>query len=243
MMRGVPVECICDRAADADLIVMTSHGRTGLSRAWLGSVADGIMRRTTIPVLMLRPENKSGSRAEARTGFKRILVPIDGSKLAGEALGPAIDLAKAVNADLALFRAVHPIPLAMASDPTTPISYQPEIVDEEATALAIADVQEQFATLAGRLEITHGIKVFSQVVADARSADAILEFAREHEIDCIAMTTHGRGASRLLWGSIADKVLRGAHIPVLLRRPIGVVENYLGSVQVSEHVPAAAGHI
>ena len=95
VMRGAATEKICERATDADLIVMTSHGRTGLSRAWLGSVADGVVHRTPVPVLILRAERPTQPRGAGRHGFERILVPIDGSELSGEALGPAIELAKA----------------------------------------------------------------------------------------------------------------------------------------------------
>jgi nucleotide-binding universal stress UspA family protein len=241
VMRGTPTECICDRALDADLIVMTSHGRTGLSRAWLGSVADSIVRRTSAPVLILRPEKTSTPRAPSRHSFKRILVPIDGSELAGEALGPATQLAKAIGADLSLFRAVPPVPLLAAYDATVPIVYQPMVVDQEATETLRLQVTSELGALAERLHDAHGLSVTFDATISAQSADAIVQFARAHNIDCIAMTTHGRGASRLLLGSVADKVLRGSGLPVLLRRPVRVVEGYLKSEDIVEQLPALAG--
>jgi nucleotide-binding universal stress UspA family protein len=241
VMRGAATEKICERATDADLIVMTSHGRTGLSRAWLGSVADGVVHRTSVPVLVLRAERPTQPRGMAHHGFKRILVPIDGSELAGEALGPAIELAKAVGASITLFRAVHPIPLIAAYDVTLPLTFQPMVVDADATEHALARVKGELATIAEQLRHAHGLDVDFGVAADARSADAIVEFARARAIDCIAMSTHGRGASRLVIGSVADKVLRGSGLPVLLRHPVGVVESYLNPEEVEDQLPALAG--
>lgn len=241
VLRGVPADRICERALDADLVVMTSHGRTGMSRAWLGSVADAVVRRTPAPVLILRPRKTSKPRSPVRRGFKHILVPIDGSELAGEALGPAIDLATALGADLTLFRAIFPVPLVAAYDATIPLGYQPMIVDEETSGRLISEMKDRLATIAERLHEAHGIPVSLDVVASARPADAILQCAHEHEIDCIAMSTHGRGMSRLFVGSVADKILRGSGLPVLLRRPVGVVENYLGSEEEAAEIPALRG--
>jgi nucleotide-binding universal stress UspA family protein len=240
VMRGMPAERICERAADADLVVMTSHGRTGLSRAWLGSVADSVVRRTSVPVLMLRPENTAKPRAVARHSFKHILVPIDGSELAGEALTSAIQLAKAVGADLALFRVVPTIPLIAAYDMTVPLGYQPMVVDQEATERLRVQVKSELGALADRLYDAHGLAVTFDAVASAQVADAIVQFAHAHDIDCIAMTTHGRGTSRLVLGSVADKVLRGSGLPVLLRRPAYVGESYLKVDDVAEQLPALA---
>jgi len=241
VMRGSAATCICDRALDADLIVMTSHGRTGFSRAWLGSVADSIVRHSSVPVLMLRAEKTSKQRAAARRGFKHILVPIDSSDLAGEALGPAINLAKALGADLTLFRVVGPIPLIAGYNVAIPLAYQPMVVDQEATEQLLTEVRAELGALADRLHATHGLNVASDAIVDEHSAGAIVDFVRSHDIDCIAMTTHGRGASRLLLGSVADKVLRGSGVAVLLRRPVGVVEEYLKSEDVVEQLPVLAG--
>jgi len=239
--RGTAADGICTRARDADLIVMTSHGRTGLSRAWLGSVADSVMRRTTVPVLLLRPAKGPQSHTAAPHAFRRILVPIDGSDLAVEALSPAIDLAKATGADLFLFRAVHPVPLVGLSDPAMPLAFQPLVADPDSTSRLTEEIKSELGVLARRIHDSHGIAVSFDAVADERSADAIVHFARAHEIDCIAMSTHGRGMSRLVIGSVADKVLRGSGLPVLLRRPVGVVDNYLRSDDVIEQLPTLAG--
>src|SRR6185312_13798584 len=93
VLRGSPPEMICERATQvgADLIVMTTHGRTGLSRAWLGSVADAIMRRSSIPVLMLHPTAATKEKKPASEPFKHILIPFDGSAMAADMLPVAAD--------------------------------------------------------------------------------------------------------------------------------------------------------
>jgi len=223
--RGAPAETISHRAVeiDADLIVMTSHGRTGLSRAWMGSVADGVIRRSSAPVLLLRPiEGKTRSEA-ARRLFKKILVPLDGSAWAADILPAAIALAESNDGRLLLLRVVQPVP-QISIDASIPFVYPPTLIDEAATNDLVDEAKEQLAELARRLE-PDGIDVESQVVLAPHVAQAILDCVRAHGIDAIAMSTHGRGASRLLIGSVADKVLRGSDVPLLLRRPPEIIEH------------------
>lgn len=245
VMNGEPAEHICLRALDvgADLIVMTTHGRTGLGRLWLGSVADSVVRHSRVPVLMLRPTQSSYGRAAARQAFKRILVPLDGSSLATNALGPAMDLAQATGANLVLFRVVLPLPLMTAYDPTMPFAYQPLIVNETATAEFAAVAQREIETLATRLRDETGLDVSSDTIVDSRAAKAIVRFAQGHNVDVIVMSTHGRGATRWLVGSVADKVLRGCGLPVLLQRPAAVTTSYapLSASEVTEQLPAVSG--
>ena len=94
------------REIDADLIVMTSHGRTGLSRMWLGSVADGLIRHSRVPVLLLRPIDAAAPRPFAHGLYKHILVPFDGSAASEEVLPAALALAKCGSARISLLRVV-----------------------------------------------------------------------------------------------------------------------------------------
>lgn len=224
VLNGEPADHICLRALDvgADLIVMTTHGRTGISRLWLGSVAGAVVRHSTIPVLMLRPAKSSRGRTPARHPFKRILVTLDGSALAADALGPATDLAHATGAALVLLRVILPLPLMAAPDPTIGFAYQPMIADEPATEGIAAEARRQVEAVASRLRDDTGLDVSTDVFIDGRVAEAIVRFAQSHDVDVIAMSTHGRGATRWLLGSVADKVLRSARLPVLLRRPAAV---------------------
>ena len=227
VMRGAAAQHICAHAADvnADLVVITSHGRTGISRAWLGSVADAVVRHSATPVLMLRPTDTPHARLAARHSFRRILVPLDGSRLAADALGPALDLARATGASIVLLRVLQPVPLLIPYDGTVPFVYQPMVVDDAATEIVLEEATQKLAALAHRLQDDEGVPISAEVVLDSRVADAIVHFARGHDIDVIAMSTHGRGASRWLLGSVADKVLRGSELPVLLRRPVTVAND------------------
>jgi nucleotide-binding universal stress UspA family protein len=226
VLRGETVEMICTRAhdVDADLIVMTSHGRTGLSRAWLGSVADGVLRHSAIPVLVLRPVENKADRLAAHHLFKHVLVPLDGSALAGDILASAADLARCGGARITLLRIVPPVPM-MSVDVDMAFTYPPIIQDEVATARLVEEETKRVDEQAQRLADETGMNVEAHVVVAGRVANAIVDFADGHGVDVIAMSTHGRGASRFLLGSIADKVLRAGEFPILLHRPVAVGEN------------------
>ncbi len=225
VVSGECVEMICARAHDvrADLIVMTSHGRTGISRAWIGSVADGVIRRSAVPVLMLRAAKTKGARRAPRKLFKRVLVPLDGSALAASALGPACDLARCNDARLFLLRVVQPVPLII-TDVGMPYAATPFIPDDAATRPLVAEAKKEMAAAVSSLAERGVTDVKSEVVVDPRIAQAIIDAAHAHEVDAIAMSTHGRGMSRLVMGSVADKVIRASGLPVLLRRPVTVTE-------------------
>jgi len=222
VLRGPTADMISQRAreVDADLIVMTSHGRTGLNRLWLGSTADAVIRRSHIPVLALRPvENKT--RRDATQPFSKILVPLDGSALSADALSPATSLAQCSSARLVLLRVVQPVPL-IGVDAGLPYTYAAQIPDAVATEEVVNEAKQQIAEVARRLHAESGLEVDTFVVVEPGIAQAIIDFARGHDIDAIAMSTHGRGASRLLLGSVADKVLRASGLPMLLNRPVAV---------------------
>ena len=138
LATGAAAEGICARALDAgaDLIVMTTHGRTGMSRAWLGSVADGVVRQTPIPVLLLRSAEAKGRTKTERASFKRVLVPLDGSPASEMILAPAAALAAADGGRLIIVEVVPPIPLVVP-DVTMSYGTSPMIPDPEATDAAV----------------------------------------------------------------------------------------------------------
>ncbi len=223
VMRGEPVEMIDTRAHDinADLIVMTSHGRTGLSRAWLGSVAHGVLRRLAVPVLMLRPMEGKSDRKAAHHLFKHLLVPLDGSAFSADIVSHATALAQCSGARITLLRVVRPVP-TITLDVDMSLAYPPMIPDAALTAQLVDEANAEIAEAAR--QIRHGgyADVDAEVVVAGSTAHAIIDFALGHSVDAIAMSTHGRGASRLLMGSVADKVVRASGLPMLLIRPVGV---------------------
>ncbi len=222
VVRGAPGDMIGQRARDigADLIVMTSHGRTGFSRTWLGSVADAVMRRSAIPVLMLRPEEGTSNRRTAAQSVDRILVPLDGSALAIGILPAAMNLARATHASIVLLRVVPVIPVMTAYEPTVPVTSMPIVPDKPATQQLADEANAELTSVARRLHEDTGVAVDGEVVVAEQIAQAIVDQVAARDVDVVAMSTHGRGASRWLFGSVADKVLRSSRVPVLLYRPV-----------------------
>ena len=221
VLVGDPPAMIAARAhdIDADLIVMTSHGRTGWNRALLGSVADGVMRASSIPVLMLRVAPGDAPRGNVRPILRRILVPLDGSPLAESMLAHAVQLAHSLQGRITLFRAVQPATVmvpAVGADAMAPLAIEDPELTRRALDAAAKDV-ERCATL---LADQGCVGVECQTVVAQDAADAIVDFIKANDIDLVAMSSHGRGASRLLFGSVADKVLRSTSAAVLLNRPI-----------------------
>jgi nucleotide-binding universal stress UspA family protein len=202
------------QAVDGDLVVMATHGRGTLSRAWLGSVADGIMRRAEIPVLFVRPEEGKTPAPEPRKDFETILVPLDGTELSESALAHATEFGELFGCAYHLTRIVS-YPIDIASP------YLPHTVQMNQTVLAEAkaDAAEYLEDQADRMR-KRGLRVTTSVIVDAQAGQGILSEAEAVGCDLIAMATHGRkGVGRLVLGSAADKVLRGTHVPLLLYRP------------------------
>jgi len=219
LLKGEPVDMICRRITDvrADLVVMTSHGRTGLSRAWMGSVAEGVLRHSTVPVLVLRPTVTKRQRDAGHHLFKHLLVPVDGSPLSAEVVGSAAALAQCGNGRITLLRVVQPIPIATAEPG---FAYIPPFVDEAATSRLVDEANEKLVALAARLRNAYGVAVDANVTVHPLVAAAIIDVARANDVDLIAMSTHGRGMSRFVMGSVADKVVRGSGMPTLVYRPL-----------------------
>ena len=223
-VRGRAAAAIRERATEvgADLIVMTSHGRTGLSRAWLGSVTDSVVRGAAVPVLVLHSFEDAGGRRESVKPFTHVLVPLDGSAFADDVLPMAAALVQPAVGMISLLRVVNFVPMLLPGDITAPAAPPPAIEDVEATKALVAQTHGELAEVARRLRAEFGVSVDARVEASQQVAWSIVTFAKRNDVDVIAMSTHGRGMARLLLGSIADKVLRSAGLPVLLRRPVDV---------------------
>lgn len=202
----------------ADLVVMASHGRGLLTRAWLGSVADAFLHVTTRPVLIARPDGNTdddeGTSASRDVQYRRVLVPLNGSRLSECMLEHALEFGRLFDAAYHLVRVV-PYPIDVAS-PYVPHTVQ---LNQELVEDAKAAAQEYLGGHAQRLQ-AEGLEVTTRVVVDAQPGHGILKEVEASDCDLVAMSTHGRtGLSRAILGSAADKVVRGARVPVLLYRP------------------------
>jgi nucleotide-binding universal stress UspA family protein len=200
------------REIGADLVVMTTHGLGGLRRAWLGSVTDQLIRSAEVPVLVIRPGEAGASRSIWEPG--EILVALDGSPLAEAALEPAIELARLWDAELSLVQVVRPI--TPDSDPhlTFPSSYSDQV-----TALQREWANDYIKDMAERVRES-GIRATGVAVIGSTVPETLIELADPERVGLMVVATHGLGGMRrMVLGSVADKVVRGANVPVLVVRP------------------------
>ncbi len=189
----------------ADLVVMRTRGRAGIQRAVLGSVAERLLSRTDVPIVMLRP---GGRRMDK---IANLLVPVDGSPGGALALSSGVGLAKATGAQIRLIEVVVPMVFQTLTPNEGPMYYDPAWDDE-----ALSAAKTYVAGLVTRLR-------GSGVVADGEArtapdiAENIVRAADEHASDLIVMSTNAlTGLQRAVLGSVADAVVRTAGCPVLL---------------------------
>lgn len=217
LLDGAVTDALLDhaRTVSADLLVMTTHGRGAFARFWLGSVADKVMRQATTPTLLVRPRDAGAADLASRPVIRRIVVPLDGSELAERAIEPAIRLGRAAGADYALVLVLDAVDDA-ANLQRMKIAEDAQATFPEATQ-AKAEVYLEKVAEGMRAP---GAKVETKVIRHGSAASAVLDYAQSHGNAVIALATHGRsGIRRLMLGSVADKVVRGATVPVLVYHP------------------------
>jgi len=219
LLEGSVADSISRHAAavGADLLIMTTQGRGPLVRFWLGSVADELVRQAEIPVLFVRPPAAAPEMFREPV-FQRVLIPLDGSQLAERVLESVIALDTGTQCEYTLLRVVLPMaPLnyGSAAGAYTGLRELQELDQAESNR-----AHEYLEGLARGLRV-RSFNVRTRVISNDRPAAAILNDASVHGADLIALATHCRGPlKRLMLGSVADKVLRGAETAVLVYRPI-----------------------
>lgn len=222
VLNGHTVETLQKEAEarEADLVVMASHGRGALSRMWLGSVADGFVRQTHLPVVLVRPEEDAEPVEDFTHSFETLLIPLDGSELSESAMEHATEFGELFDSAYHLTRVVsYPVDIASPYLPHTAQLNQQVMEDAKRGA---ADYLESRAEGMRR----RGLRVTTSVVVDAQAGQGIIAETEAVGADIVAMATHGRkGISRVVLGSAADKVLRGIHVPLLLHRPADADED------------------
>lgn len=199
-----------------DLIVIGGHGRRGLRRFFLGSVAEEVVRTAPCPVLTLRRSVADGGVHR----FGHILVPVDFSPHARRALANARSLASLYGAELHLLHVVEA--------PVVPPSYGP-LYSAAATGVAFGDLaQEVEDNLRGLLSQVEGPDVTSNLqVTEGIAAPSITRWAEKIGADLIIIATHGlSGLEHFLLGSVTEKVMRTAPCPVLVLKHPDAPENF-----------------
>jgi nucleotide-binding universal stress UspA family protein/YHS domain-containing protein len=185
----------CADQRGADLIAMSTHGRSELVRALVGSVTDRVIRTAPVPVLVFHPPTMSVDRMSPPTGRKlRVLIPLDGSEVAEEAATMSALLLNQGLIDVTL--------VSVMGTPQRETPVAREILDK-----AAAQLNQLGATT-------------STTILLGEAANQITAFAGENDYDLIVMATHGHGMlTRTLVGSTTDRVVRIADVPVLVIQP------------------------
>lgn len=202
---GNPAEQILALATATDLVVMGSHGHGGVRRFVLGSVADEVARHAPVPVMIVR----GGSASPPAVQLTRIVVPLDGSELAEQAVPVAAALAADLGVPVHLMRVldVDALRATVKAGIHAAAAYMRS--QEEIQRYAEEYLAEQVQELRNR-DLTATVEVLT-----GSPAVTLLDAMRPD--DLVVMTTHGRGGvRRWLLGSVADKLVRAAEAPVLL---------------------------
>ena len=208
--HGDAAQFIIDVASEeeADLVAMTTHGRTGFARWVLGSVADRVVRAVQCPVLLLR------GNVETREPFEthKILVPLDGSQMAEKALVQAKVVARETESALVLLRVIGPL-----SRWERQILYSPDL-SFDAIAIHRSDEAREYLEAVGATLNAEGIDSQPKVYTGT-PAESILDAVEKNSIDLVVMSTHGYGGyTRWMYGSVASQLLHSAPCPLLIVR-------------------------
>lgn len=212
-----------DRAEDAiiekgeadknALITMATHGRSGLNRFLLGSVAEKVLRGSTNPLLLVRATEVA--KAEGEAGFKAIIVPLDGSELAESVLPMVADVAKKLGLEVTLFRAFHIPYNAYAGDEGFYAVNYDELIG------AVRDEANEYLEKKAAEIKKLGVEKVSCLTKEGFAGDEIISLANKTPGGLIAMCSHGRsGVKRWVLGSVTETVVRHSSDPVLISRPL-----------------------
>lgn len=205
---GIPSQAVQTVAQTmaADLLVVGTHGRTGLDHILIGSTAERVVRMAPCPVLAVKAD-KSGGHAEAIGAIKRIVVPIDLSSCSLDALEYAAQFAKHIGASVTILHAMEPVAYGLDFS----LSHAKEWKRQR-------EYLEERLTILSACLISFGIKT-DHALKPGMPADSIASYVTQHRYDVMIMGTHGRrGISHILVGSIAGAMLRHAPCPVLTVR-------------------------
>jgi nucleotide-binding universal stress UspA family protein len=200
--------CRFAREIEADLIVMSTHGRTGLKRLFLGSNAERVVQHSSSPVLVVRESEREFFKDGQPLQIQKILVPTDFSKPSREALEYAVQFGRQLGARLVLFHSFT------TTEFLTP---EPYLVQEVGAGpgLARAAAEDQMREFIQGVDF--GGVDFETYVTTGLAADEICDYAAKKGIDLVITSTHGRtGLMHVLIGSVAEHIVRSAPSPVLV---------------------------
>lgn len=201
VVQGNPAPTIVEYAEryGHELIVMPTHGREGISRYLTGSVTEKVVRLSSVPVLTVRMQPEE----QIHFPYESILIPTDGSSAATNAAEHGLSLAASLNATVHVLSVIDDT--ALGVDVRSAISHQK---NEQAATDAVDEIVSQAET--------HGVTETVTQIEHGRPANEILDYIKSNDIHAVAMGTTGRrGTDRILFGSVAEKTVRSAPVPVV----------------------------
>ncbi|HEX7901862.1 MAG TPA: universal stress protein [Planctomycetota bacterium] len=196
-LSGHPADALVAFAAGGrfDLLALCSR-KAGLKRLLFGSVAEEILRTSTVPVFVVPPAEKR----EAPPALNKILLPLDGSHRSASILKPAAVLAKAFGAKLCFVTVVAP-----TKKDELPVETVAHNLFRDQKALRDEGLDVDVAVLYGD------------------PVDRVLAYAEENNVDLIGLATHGRGGlNKLRYGNVAESLLRKSHRAMLVVRTAAI---------------------
>jgi nucleotide-binding universal stress UspA family protein len=208
--RGKPADAIIERAAadKGTLIAMATHGRSGVNRWLMGSVAEKVLRGSESTMFLVRADEEAGANGTAM--LRSIVVPLDGSELAESVLPSVVEIAKSLDLEVVLCRAYELAASAYYGSEDYLPNYDEMLVNLK------KEVEDYLADKAGSLKQA-GLARVSWIAMAGSGADEIVRYSREHPDALIAMCTHGRsGVRRWILGSVTERVVRHCGDPVLV---------------------------
>jgi nucleotide-binding universal stress UspA family protein len=217
--EGYPADVILEtaRTEGATLIAMSTHGRSGLARWFMGSTAEKVARASHVPLLLVRSFRRTAEgdlepMAAGELPFRRILVPVDGSPTSMSILGPATKFAQLYGSEVLVLHVetpyIPPSPILPGMEVALPQNLPPPTPSDQDEVTAKA--AERF-TQAGMAAV--------RLTTAGEPASEILDLSVNRGMDLIALGTHGRsGLERWALGSVAERVLRSTEVPLLLVR-------------------------
>lgn len=193
---------------DIGLVVLTTHGRGGVRRAWLGSTADAFVRIAPRPVLLVRPGDEEVAITAADFSLRHVVIPLDGSETSERAIPIAQEIGSLFGARYTLVRVVVPFTPDISTEWYGVHPFEPTL-NLESAARYLANVANSMRE--------RGLNVATQVIESSSPAGAIIDYATSQDAGLIVLMSSGAGGiRRLLLGSVADKVVRSGSVSVLV---------------------------
>jgi len=199
---------------DINLIIISTHGHTGPSIWPLGGVTNKLLQKSRLPILLISSRKLEAVLREKE--LRKILVPLDGSQLA-EAIVPHVeDLVEGMGNEVILIRVIEPVQIPDVVRYTA--GFDEQKYEKELTARAEREAKRYLSKKESALR-NKGVKVSSTSLL-GMPAQTILQYAEDHSVSLIALSTHGfSGITRWAYGSVASKIIESSSKPVLLVRP------------------------